>query len=155
MSAPNSSTEPADADDLLVAFLSNRTTPCPRCRFDLRDVREPRCPECGESIQLQVGAARPLIWWFIVTIAPGIFSGIAASILAIPMTVSLVLGLPGNIPPEIWFAESVGVVSVLLLAALLRWRWWFIARSPRRQVTMAVVIWGGHALATAYLIFAL
>jgi hypothetical protein len=155
MFAPNSSTEPADADDLLVAFLTNRTTPCPRCRFDLRDVREPRCPECGEPIRLQVGAARPLIWWFIVAIAPGIFSGIAASILAIPMTVSLVLGLPGNIPPEIWFAESVGVVSVLLLAALLRWRWWFIARSPRRQISIAVSIWGVHALATAFLIFVL
>ena len=132
MFAPNSSTDPADEHELLVHYLANRSTPCPRCRFDLRDVREPRCPECGEPIRLQVGAARPLIWWFIVAIAPGIFSGIAASILAIPMTVSLVLGLPGNIPPEIWFAESVGVVSVLLLAALLQWRWWFIARSPRR-----------------------
>jgi hypothetical protein len=121
----------------------------------LRDVREPRCPECGESIRLQVGAARPLIWWFIVAIAPWIFSGIAASILAIPMTASLILGLPGNIPPEIWFAESVGVVSVLLLAALLRWRWWFISRSPRRQISIAVSIWSAHALATAFLIFVL
>jgi hypothetical protein len=155
MSSPSSSTDPADEHELLVHYLANRSTPCPRCRFDLRDVREPRCPECGEPIRLQVGAARPLIWWFIVAIAPGIFSGIAASILAIPMTVSLVLGLPGNIPPEIWFAESVGVVSVLLLAALLRWRWWFIARSPRRQISIAVSIWGVHALATAFLIFVL
>jgi len=96
-----------------------------------------------------------LIWWFIVAIAPGIFSGIAATILAIPMTVSLVLGLPGNIPPEIWFAESVGIVSVLLLAALLRWRWWFISRPPRRQIALAVAIWSVHALATAFLIFVL
>ena len=155
MFAPNSSTDPADEHELLVHYLANRSTPCTRCRFDLRDVREPRCPECGEPIRLQVGAARPLIWWFIVAIAPGIFSGIAASILAIPMTVSLVLGLPGNIPPEIWFAESVGVVSVLLLAALLQWRWRFIARSPRRQISIAVSIWGVHALATAFLIFVL
>ncbi|MFM1832506.1 MAG: hypothetical protein RLZZ461_822 [Planctomycetota bacterium] len=155
MSSPSSPIDPADEHELLVHYLANRSTPCPRCRFDLRDVREPRCPECGEPIRLQVGAARPLIWWFIVAIAPGIFSGIAASILAIPMTVSLVLGLPGNIPPEIWFAESVGVVSVLLLAALLRWRWWFIARSPRRQISIAVSIWSAHALATAFLIFVL
>lgn len=140
---------------MLLAFLANRSAPCPRCRFDLRDAREPRCPECGEPLRLQVGAARPLLGWFILAIAPGIFSAIAGAVLAVPLTLQSMFGRIGDIPPEPWFAEGVAVVSIAVLATLLRRRWWFVALPVRRQRTLAVVIWGLHVAAAGYLIFAL
>lgn len=140
---------------MLREFLANRSTPCPRCRFDLRDVREPRCPECGEAIRLQVGATRPLVGWWIVAIAPGIFSAIAGTILAIPIGGTLLFGKAGGIPPEVWFCEAVAIVSVSLLVGLWRGRWWFLTRRPRTQGVLAASIWAMHVAAAAYALFGL
>ncbi len=43
------------ADDAFTAHIirSSKLT-CPRCRYDLSGVREPRCSECGEALILQL-----------------------------------------------------------------------------------------------------
>ena len=45
--------------DLLPAFLAGRDVGCPGCGYNLRDLRQPRCPECGQAIALRVGLAEP------------------------------------------------------------------------------------------------
>jgi len=49
---------PAESD-LLPAFLAERDVPCPSCGYNLRDLKEARCPECGEAIDLRVGLVEP------------------------------------------------------------------------------------------------
>lgn len=45
--------------DLLPVFLAARDVACPSCGYNLRGLREARCPECGEAIALQVGLVEP------------------------------------------------------------------------------------------------
>lgn len=45
--------------DLLPTFLAGRDVACPACGYNLRGLREPRCPECGEAIALRVGLVEP------------------------------------------------------------------------------------------------
>lgn len=45
--------------DLLPAFLASQDVACPGCGYNLRGLREPRCPECGEAIALRVGLVDP------------------------------------------------------------------------------------------------
>lgn len=70
--------QPSDAD-LLRTYLSDRDAACPRCRYNLRGVQDPTCPECGSAVVLGIGdsagsravvllAAAVLIW---VAIASG------------------------------------------------------------------------------------
>lgn len=46
--------QPPDPD-LLRSYLADRDVPCPRCRYNLRGVQEPTCPECGGAITLGIG----------------------------------------------------------------------------------------------------
>ncbi len=106
-------------------------------------------------IRLQVGAARPLLGWLIVAMAPGVFSAIAGGILAVPMTLSLLFGSGSGIPPEAWFCESVALVSVAFLAVIWRGRWRFLALRQELRGGLAAGLWIAHALAAAWAIFAL
>lgn len=51
--------------DLLVDFLAGNDVPCPRCGYNLRGLRTPQCPECGDTLQLQVGLVDPKLGAFI------------------------------------------------------------------------------------------
>lgn len=46
-------------DELLVTFLAERDINCPRCDYNLRGLTSDRCPECGESLKLNIGLVRP------------------------------------------------------------------------------------------------
>ena len=46
---------PTSERDEVVAFLQERDVPCPLCGYNLRNLREPRCPECGAGVRLTVG----------------------------------------------------------------------------------------------------
>lgn len=39
-------------DEMLIVFLADRGVPCPRCRYSLRGIDRPRCPECGVVVRL-------------------------------------------------------------------------------------------------------
>lgn len=44
----------ASEKELLRTFLHGRSHPCPICGYDLRDLRNDRCPECGRQLRLVV-----------------------------------------------------------------------------------------------------
>jgi hypothetical protein len=46
----------------LAAFLSTRERPCPRCRYNLRGLRNVRCPECESPLRLVLRLRPPDSW---------------------------------------------------------------------------------------------
>ncbi len=134
--------EPEDVADLL-AFVGNRDVPCPSCGYDLRGLTRPVCPECRQELALSVGVYRPRFGWFLATIAPGIFSGIAAGLLLVPLVLAWMWG--GQGPP--WFvvaAEVFGGLSGLAAFGLFRARQAFIVLPLETQGMWAALTWLIH-----------
>jgi hypothetical protein len=64
------SPEPDSATDdqaMLVTWLSTHDAPCPACKYNLRNLTVPRCPECGRPLSLAVSAAQPFSRTWIAT----------------------------------------------------------------------------------------
>jgi hypothetical protein len=47
-------------DHILLAYLADRDVLCPVCRYNLRNLTSPICPECGETLALSV--SKPAEW---------------------------------------------------------------------------------------------
>jgi hypothetical protein len=47
--------------EALIGFLRERDVFCPLCRYNLRGLTVPRCPECGRGLQLSVGVTEPFL----------------------------------------------------------------------------------------------
>ena len=88
---------PEDEVALLLTFLRERDASCPLCGYNLRNLVRPQFPECREDLVLAVGVRKLRFGWFLATITPGLFSGIAAFFLLIPIIMSPLLG--GGAPP--------------------------------------------------------
>ncbi len=43
-----------DSSELIRSYLADRDFPCPGCRYNLRGVESPVCPECGRTIELTI-----------------------------------------------------------------------------------------------------
>lgn len=57
----------ADEDvQALLAFVAVHDVPCPACGYNLRQLTQPTCPECGLTLKLTVGSAEPFkrAWGF-------------------------------------------------------------------------------------------
>lgn len=46
--------KPIVNEQILIDWLSDNDAECPGCKYNLRGLREPRCPECGKAIQLSI-----------------------------------------------------------------------------------------------------
>src|SRR5262245_36038274 len=104
-------TEPLDDPHAeVVALLSGRSAPCPRCGYDLRDAPTAKCPECGETLVLKIGSPKARFGWLVLAIAPGCFSGVAALFVMIPVGMTLVLRLPAGkgAPWPVMVADAFG-----------------------------------------------
>ena len=87
---------PEDEVALLLTFLRERDASCPLCGYNLRNLVRPQCPECREPLVLAVGVRKLRFGWFLATITPGLFSGIAAALFLIPL---IAVPLRGGAPP--------------------------------------------------------
>lgn len=154
---PQPPTALPDPQAEVVAFLAGRSAPCPRCDYDLRDIRSAVCPECAEPLVLKVGSPRARFGWLILAMVPGCFSGVAACFLAVPITVSIVQAFPFNpgVPWPILGAEVFGLTSAGSVWLLYRHRQRILARSSKRQVLIAAAIWFTHIAAFVLLIVAM
>lgn len=52
---------PPTESELLRGFLAGRDTTCPACRYNLRDLQNHRCPECGLPLVLRVNLQEPAL----------------------------------------------------------------------------------------------
>ncbi len=140
---------PGDRDEteLLLEFLQARDFACPACGYNLRDLTAPTCPECRKELTLAVGFNRPQVLWFVVMIAPSVFSGIAAALLLVPLAGAL---LTGNRQPwPLCAIDAFGWISGLAALLLLRHRYAILRLSDRVQRTWAITAWLVHIFAFA------
>jgi len=137
---------PPSPDQELIAFLAGRTFPCPRCAYDLRDIRAAVCPECAEPLILTIGTPRVRFGWLVVAMVPGSFSGVAAMFLAVPITVSLWYSFPSlrDVPWPMLCAEAFGITSAASVVLMYRRRLAIIRWSTRRQAAFAAGVWAVH-----------
>ncbi|MEM7228784.1 MAG: hypothetical protein AAF432_08210 [Planctomycetota bacterium] len=59
--------------DAVLTVLGSHALPCPSCRYELANVTEPRCPECGTSVRVSlrsVSGDQTPAWWL------GMFGGL-------------------------------------------------------------------------------
>jgi hypothetical protein len=67
----------ADDAAALVAFVRERDVECPLCRYNLRGLMTPRCPECGRELRLSIGLVEPRQGaWLLCQIATAAIGGI-------------------------------------------------------------------------------
>ncbi|MEA5557706.1 hypothetical protein, partial [Nodularia spumigena] len=155
--APPTDAPPIDPDAHLIAFLAGRSAPCPRCAYDLRDIRAPKCPECAEPLLLKVGSPNARFGWLLLAMVPGSFSGVAALFVMIPIGMTLLVQTPfGQGPPwPIIVADIFGFTSAATVVLMYRHRHRVMAWATRRQIAFAATIWAIHVLALALVIGAM
>lgn len=134
--------EPSN-DQRLVEFLRANDAPCPLCGYNLRGLTVTVCPECRQPLELTVGLRHANVGWFVLTIVPGVFSGMASLFLIALLVVVMVT--EGGSPPlpvvgVALFGLSSGVVALVLIARRRR----FLRMLPSVQRTWGVVAWGVH-----------
>jgi hypothetical protein len=112
--------DPSD-QELLLSFLRGRDVECPLCRYNLRDLSSPRCPECGRELRLTVGMLQPYMsaW---VTLAITLCASGAIGLLFLLLVIRN--GLPA------WDAEHRTALNVAY--------WFHVAMIP---LALAAVIW--------------
>lgn len=136
--------DPPSTSELL-RRLATRDTPCPRCRYNLRGLDSPVCPECGESISMSLIAnAAPappsFAWWFG---ALGLLLGVVASLIVV--FISDVLTQWINPPAPVGRL----IFTLLVAAAVVEWGLVFFWLRPRsvarlpawRQWSLAAFAW--------------
>src|ERR1043165_4421294 len=65
--------------EFLLAYLRANDAACPLCQYNLRNLTEPRCPECGREIRLTVGMVEPyLLPWVMTTVFVAMAAGVGA-----------------------------------------------------------------------------
>jgi hypothetical protein len=132
---------------MLLEFLQENDASCPVCGYNVRALTRPVCPECKQELTLTVGAARLRMGWLFVAIAPGLFSGIAAFFVLIPLFGRAIFG-DGMWMPAIMALDLFGWCSfafAIVLASRRRIR--FLAQSRSKQRWMAITIWLIHIAA--------
>jgi uncharacterized paraquat-inducible protein A len=138
------SPEGDSAQRALLDFLREHDAACPACGYNLRAAVEARCPECATRIELTVGAPDLEVMWLIATVAPCIFSAIAALLMAIPMVVF------GGAPAGIWVLDGFGWASALVGAAIIAKRRRFVRLARAHQIYAAGIMWFVHIAAFVF-----
>ncbi len=142
---------PADSDKLLLEYVRDRDAPCPLCGYNLRNLSTPTCPECREALSLAVGFRKLRIGWLLVTVVPGMFSGIAAAMLLIGLITSL-FSPSGPAPWPLWGVDAFGWLSAVSTLVLLKYRYPFLRQPQAFQRVWAVMAWAIHLAALAVFI---
>ena len=149
MKAMMATAQQPSSDDgvaLLLEFLRERDVPCPRCGYNLRNLTSPQCPECRKDLTLAVGLLKPRFGWFLATVTPGLFSGIAAGLLSVPLLLVATLG-GGLTPWPVLLADAFGFLSGIAALVLVRYRHAFLRQSQTHQIYWAISAWAVHLLA--------
>ena len=155
MSRDSARSGPPDTDavGLLLEFLRDRDVNCPGCGYNLRDLTQPQCPECEQSVTLCVSVPPSPVLPLVVTVAPGIFSGIMTILLCF---FAVIGGAPiGQMPWFVWLLLGFGAASgVTALFVSVKARA-FVRQPIHRQFTWAAVAWSVHLAAFMILLAAM
>ena len=150
MGAPHEREQPVDADELLLGFVRDRDAACPSCGYNVRNLTKPVCPECEEPLVLKVGGKTYPIRWLLATVAPGIFTGITAGVMAVMFLIALTVGNlrpPFSVPLGVILTGSFFLVSAAVAGAIIIFSRRFIRQPQPRQVMWAILLWVIHLCA--------
>ena len=130
-----------DENTMLLAYLRDRDVTCPLCKYNLRGLTTPRCPECGRDLELTVAVSVPyLSAWASLAILLGASGGIGLLILCfIPSQ-----GLPTALTPGMdRFVKIACAYHILILPcapAVVIWRRFLLRMRKRTQWTLFAVV---------------
>ena len=146
--------ETLDIDRMLLDFVRGRDIECPLCGYNLRDLTKTTCPECKHSLEMCVGVQRPPLVPFVLAIAPGIFGGLCAAVLAVIILVNFLVngGQFVGVPLQIFVLDLLGWLSGLFTIGLIVTRHRFLKAPLPKQRALAAVIWIGNFLVLAILL---
>jgi len=98
----------SSAKRLLLAYLAEHDAPCPVCHYNLRNLTQDVCPECGQQFRLTFGAVNMRLGALLLLLAPMIMvSGLALLFLCI------VCIEPGRAPSGVYVILVTGFLDVL------------------------------------------
>ncbi len=137
-------TETADEAALLLEFLRDRDVPCPLCGYNLRNLSACTCPECRETLALEVGFLKPHFGWLLATLIPGFFSGISAALMMLPLVAALFLSPGPPAPWPVWATNAFGWLSGLSALVLVKYRYAFLRQPQTTQRVWAGAVWLVH-----------
>jgi hypothetical protein len=125
----------------LVDFLRDRDAWCPACRYNLRGLTTPRCPECGRELRLSVGATEPFLRaWIMLAVAACSAAGVGVLF----GWIVIAFGFPynGYRPREAILLGVIAFFMVMVLVAplVLITRWRFLKLSQSAQWRIAGVV---------------
>lgn len=126
--------------EFLKSFLAERDVPCPMCKYNLRGLAMPSCPECGSEIEIAVGLTEPRMGAFIAG-AVGLAMGVGFNGLILGW-VGWVYALSEPGPPRLreFYVLPIGLVVTLgaLVAWLLKRKKIRMSQGPERWVLAAL-----------------
>ncbi|MEW6253410.1 MAG: hypothetical protein AB1716_22435 [Planctomycetota bacterium] len=126
---------------LLVQFLAGRDTPCPVCRYNLRDLTSDRCPECGALLELGVGSLQARFGALVLAITPSVMTLTLALLI---YALCLDRGLPPAELWNVWATMLLGPLDAGAAAWLYSRRVWFMRRSRAAQWRLVGLTWVLH-----------
>jgi hypothetical protein len=133
--------DPAADETALLDFLRDRDVACPLCRYNLRALTSPRCPECGRELRLTIGLVEPRQGaWLTGQIALTAPAGIGLMIII----VSAFSGWPeGNSRQGLMDFAFLFHIAMIPAAAA-----WLVGRRRYMRLSRRIQ-WSGAALAIA------
>jgi hypothetical protein len=119
---------PPAVDPQLLGFVHDRDVLCPGCGYNLRNLRNDRCPECGEQLELGLRLAEPRQAAPIAGLV-GLAAGMGLGGLLLVYAVIVMIRMPGVYRGGEWNrflgfnATGFIVHGVALLLWVRNWRW--------------------------------
>lgn len=134
--------DPATDGEFLKTFLAERDAPCPNCGYNLRSLTSDRCPECAESLRLQVGLHEPRLLAYLtgmIGLASG--AGFGGMLLIYAIYESLTHHW-GRVPDAFMIITGTGfVVHSAALFAWVKLRRYLRACTPARRLWLVILCW--------------
>jgi hypothetical protein len=130
--------------DGLIEYLAQRDIPCPSCKYNLRGLKENRCPECNQELVLSVQLVEPKMGPFI-AVCVGLGTGVGFNLFVFSwFWYSLLSRGPWS---GAWRDALPLPVSLSVLGALL----WIVIKARSRFRRVATLGQWGCAVLAAFL----
>jgi len=132
---PPTTTGPATA--ILTQYLANNDAPCPRCRYNLRNLTTNQCPECGLELALQVKGTQPIVKWWIVTLLAHTIP-VGFHLFLFSAVIIHQFSIWATWDDEMLIPLIFAPFTVIIISALVWKRRLFLLLNPKLQCTAAI-----------------